>query len=248
MSPVDFGVLGMVAYVGVDAVGEVEGRAADGQVQDLPLGRQHVNVLAQVVLHHVLGKLRVVLAVVLGLLHHLTEPAGALVHLRLDRPPLLVHPVSGHAVFRGLVHLMGADLHLEGDAVLVHEGGVQRPVQVGLGHGDIVLEPARQGLPLGVDDAQSGVAVVHRVHDDADGDEVVYLADAGVVPLHLAVGGPEMLGAAGELGVDACLLHELLHALHGGAEELQPLLLLAGDQASDALVFLGHQVLEGQVL
>ena len=123
--PVDFGVLGMVAYVGVDAVGEVEGRAADGQIQDLPLGRQHVNVLAQVVLHHVLGELGAVLAVVPGFVHHMPEPAGALVHLGLDGAPLLVHPVGGHAVFRSLVHLMGPDLDLEGDAVLVHEGGVQ---------------------------------------------------------------------------------------------------------------------------
>ena len=187
----------MVAHIGVDAVGEIQGRAADGQVQDLPLGREHVDVLAQVILHHVLGELGAVLAVVPGLVHHMSEPAGAFVHLRLNGPPLLVHPVGGHAVFRGLVHLMGPDLDLEGDAVLVHEGGVQGPVQVGLGHGDVVLEPARQGLPLRVNDAQGGVAVVHRVHDDPDGDKVVDLADAHVVALHLAIGGIEMLRPAG---------------------------------------------------
>ena len=155
--------------------------------------------------------------------------------------------MGGYAVFRRLVHLVGADLHLEGDAVLVHKGGVQGPVQVGLRHGDVVLEPARQGLPLGVDDAQGSVAVVHRVHDDADGDEVVDLADTHVVALHLAVGGIEMLGTAGELGVDAGLLHELPHAFHGGAQELEPLLLLPGYEAADALIFLRHEILEGQI-
>ena len=63
----------MMAHVGVDAIGKVQGRAADGQVQNLSLGREHVHVLAQIVLHHVFGKFRVVLvAVVLGFLHYLS--------------------------------------------------------------------------------------------------------------------------------------------------------------------------------
>ena len=57
-----------------------------------------------------------------------------------------------------------------------------------------------------------------------------------------------MLGPAGKIGVDPRLLHELLHPLHGSAQELQSLLLLPGNQTPDALILLRHEILEGQVL
>ena len=59
---------------------------------------------------------------------------------------LLVLPVGGDAVLRGVVHLPGADLHLEGDALPADDGGVEGLVAVGLGGGDIVLEPAQHGV------------------------------------------------------------------------------------------------------
>ena len=38
---------------------------------------------------------------------------------------LLVFPVGRHAVLGHVVHLPGADLHLEGDALLTDDGGVE---------------------------------------------------------------------------------------------------------------------------
>jgi hypothetical protein len=46
---------------------------------------------------------------------------------------LLVFPVGGDAVLGDLVHLPGADLHLEGDALGADDRGVQALVAVGLG-------------------------------------------------------------------------------------------------------------------
>ena len=66
---------------------------------------------------------------------------------------LLILPVGGHAVFRHLMHLPGADLHLKGQAVGSYDGGVEGLVAVGLLGADIVLEPARNGLVDIVDDA-----------------------------------------------------------------------------------------------
>ncbi|MNV88468.1 hypothetical protein D3C71_1826820 [compost metagenome] len=53
---------------------------------------------------------------------------------------LLVGPVRGHAVFGMVVHGLGADLDLDGAAVLVAHHGVQRLVAVGLGARDVVVE------------------------------------------------------------------------------------------------------------
>ena len=53
---------------------------------------------------------------------------------------LLVAPVGGHPVLRVLVHLVGADLHLEGLAFGADQRGVQGLVAVGLGGGDVVVE------------------------------------------------------------------------------------------------------------
>ena len=62
-----------------------------------------------------------------------------------------------------LIHIY---LHLEGDTVLAHHGGVEALVHIGLGRADIVLEAAQNGLIQVVDDAQHIVAAVSYTHLD----------------------------------------------------------------------------------
>ena len=64
---------------------------------------------------------------------------------------LLVFPVRRDAVFRRLVHLPGADLHLKRNALRADDGRVERLVHVGLRSRDIVLEPAGNGVKEVVD-------------------------------------------------------------------------------------------------
>ena len=59
--------------------------------------------------------------------------------------------------------------------------------------GDIVFEAVRQGLPHGVDRPQHLVTVLDRVHDDADGVQIVYLFKRFAL-LHLAPNAVIMLG------------------------------------------------------
>ena len=161
-----------VADLGVDGVGEVDRRGALGQGDHPALrGEDEDLVLLEVDLQvgHELGGVGG-----LGLpVDDAVQPGqvgGAAV-------VVLVVPVGGDAVLGPLVHLLGADLHLERLALGPHHRRVQRLVEVELGHGDVVLEPPLHRLPRGVDGAQRGVAVLHRLDDDPDADEVEDLVE-----------------------------------------------------------------------
>ena len=156
--------------------------------------------------------------------------------------------MGGDAVFGDAVHVPGTDLHLEGDAVVRDQGGVDGLVHVLLGHGDVVLEAAGDGLPHGVDDAQALVAFPYRVHDDADGVEVEDLGQLFLLPVHLPQDAVIILGTAGDLAFDAGLGHRLADAFDMLVDEAGALLLLQSQIGLE----LGHplrlQHLDGQVL
>jgi hypothetical protein len=74
----------------------------------------------------------------------------------------LVEPVAGDAVVGHVVHLLRADLDLDGHAVHAHEHRVQGLVAVGLGDGDVVLELAGHRLVQVVHMPEDPVAGVHE--------------------------------------------------------------------------------------
>src|SRR3546814_17560603 len=102
---------------------------------------------------------------------------------------VLVLPVRGDALLGARVHLVGADLHLHRLALRTDHRRVQRLVEVELRHRDVVLEAALHRLPGGVDRDQRGVAVLHRVDDTADADEVADGVELAALPAHLLVEG-----------------------------------------------------------
>ena len=114
--------------------------------------------------------------------------------------------MGGDAVVGHLFHVAGADLDLDRHAVHAHQHRVQGLVAVGLGDGDVVLELARHRFVQVVDAAQHPVAGVHRVDDDAEGEDVHDLGEALPLGLHLQVDAVEVLLAADDLGAVALLL------------------------------------------
>ncbi len=198
--PVDLRADAAVADVGVDLVGEVERRRAGGQRLDLALRREDEDlVLEQVDLqgvHELLGVRQLLLPV-----QEPSEPAQLAVVV--GRLVGLVEPVRGDAELRHVVHLARADLDLQRPSLGPDDRGVKGLVHVELGHRDPVLEAAGQRLPQRVDDADGAVAVLHRVDDHAHRGEVVDLVELAALSRHLRVDRVEVLGAAGDLGVDA---------------------------------------------
>ena len=235
-----------VAHGGVDAVSKVQWGRAAGQRDHVALGREHEHLVREQVDLGQLAELAGVAHVALPV-QNAPQPAQLLIQLVFVGAALLVPPVGGDAVLRGAVHLEGADLHLEGLALVDH-GGVQRLVHVRLGHGDVVLEAARNLGPHGVHHAQHEVAVLLGVDQNAQRDQIVDLVEGLVLGLHLLVDGVEVLGPAGDLGLDAGLAQP--HAQLLGHVGDQPLALLAlhAHQPHQLLVALGIDVAQRQVL
>ncbi len=117
----------MVADVGVDRVGKIDRGGSPRERHDLALGRENVDFLGKQIALDVFEKfLRIAR---LGLnLEQALQPAMRLL-LRLGDVELaagLVQPVRGHARLGNAVHVLGADLRLEGCAERPEERGVQR--------------------------------------------------------------------------------------------------------------------------
>ena len=231
----------------MDGVGEVDGGGPGGQALHVPVGGEHKHLVGEHVHPEGADKLvRVgVLLALQQLAHPLEFPLGA---QPLVGQPLLVFPVGGHAVLRRLVHLPGADLHLEGDALPAHHGGVQGLVAVGLGGADIVLEPAQHRLEHVVDTAQHVIAGGYVVHDHPEGVQVEDFIEGFALGVHFAVDGIDVLEPPVHPAFHPLLRQPLLdvglHVVHKAGVE-------GGDVGQLRLhIVVAHrvQVLQGQVL
>ena len=228
-----------VAHGGVDGVGKVDGRGAGGQVLHVAARCEDEHLIGE---HIDLQRVDIVLCVrALLVFQQTADPlvapfgAGALA-------VLLVFPVGGHAVLGDLVHLLGADLHLEGQAVRADDRGVEGLISVGLWSADIVLEAAQNGLVEIMDDTQNVVAVPHRVHNHPEGEQVEDLVQALVLVEHLPVDGVGMLHPAVDDVIDVQLLQPVVDLDLDAAHEVLVLLVLGLQLGDDFLVANGVQI------
>src|SRR3546814_11510121 len=100
------------------------------------------------------------------------------------RAVLLVYPVGSDAVFGHLVHVVGADLHLDAVALGPDDRRVQRAVAVRLGRRDEVLEAAGHHVIAAVQQAERMVAVTQRADDDTKCHAVGKLLEGDVLARH----------------------------------------------------------------
>jgi hypothetical protein len=124
-----------VADVGMHRVGEVDRGRALGHREDLALGREHVDLAGEEVDLDVLEELGGLARGRLQLEQRLQPGVRLLLQLGEGLLVFLVQPVRGHAGLGDVVHLAGADLHLDRHAEGTDQGGVQALVAVGLGDG-----------------------------------------------------------------------------------------------------------------
>ena len=170
--------------VGVNAIRKIERRGAARKGENVALRREGVDLVRIEIDFQRVHEHSRILDVVLPF-HELSQPQEVLVVRLCRAAPFLVLPVCGDALLGDQVHLSGADLHFERLALLRHDRRVQRLVEVRLGHGDVVLDPAGHRPPHLMDDAQSGVTVFDVAGDDAEADVVVDLADVDLLAAEL---------------------------------------------------------------
>ena len=213
MAAVDLGAHAAVAHRGVHGIGEVDGRGALRQRDELALGREAEHLVVEQFELGVLEEFRGALA----LLQHLDQVAqpavgvgfgsgrAEAVQRLLGVGRVLVDRVGGNTALGDFMHQPGADLHFDAHVVRADDGGVDRAVVVLLRRRDVVLEAARHGAVGAVDDAERPVALVHRADDDAEAEDVGELAERQMLALHLAPDRVGPLLAAIDLGLDAVL-------------------------------------------
>src|SRR5450432_1222750 len=100
------------------------------------------------------------------------------------------------------MHLLGADLHLNGNAVGTEQRGVQRLITVDPRYGDVILEAPRHGFVDAMHQSQRAVAQVCAVDYDANTVDVDHFVQGDFLVLHLLVDAVQMLFAAGDLARD----------------------------------------------
>ena len=205
ISPFTFAPGALMAHFGVDGIGEIDGRGAARQHHHAPLGRERVDLFGI----EIDAQRRKKLARLLHLLHPLDQvahPDDALIVGRgcRFRAAILVFPVRGHALFGDAMHLLRANLHLEGLPGMNH-GGVQRLVEVRPRHGDVILESPGNGTPYLMDHAERRITILHRVGNHAHGEQVVDLIERPLLLLNLLVQRIEALDAGLHFGGNAVL-------------------------------------------
>ena len=199
---VDLRAHALAAHLRVDEEGEVQRGRALGEFLHVSGGREDVHFVLEQVhaqgVHEFLGVGFLPLPV-----DDLAEPFELGGVLDVHRVvPFLVQPVRSHSVFGQPVHLLRAYLDFDALALGPDHRRVQALVPVGLGHGDVVLEAARNRLPLGMDEAEHGVAVAHVLDDGPEGEDVVHIVERQVLLGHLFIDAVDMLDAAPDRAFD----------------------------------------------
>ena len=153
-----------------------------------------------------------------------------------------------NAVFRDAVHFIGSNLHLKGHAVFANDRRVQRLIHVRLRHGDIILEAVGHLLPERVHHAQHGIAVLHRIHQHANGDQIKNLLKRLVLEHHLAVYAVKMLRPAVDFIVNVHLLELVAQGVDHRADVFLALGALHADLDNQVLISLRVEIAQAQVL
>ena len=246
-SAVDLRADALVADRAVDAIGKVEGRCALRQIDDFALRRKDEDFIAEQIdlerLDEFLGIARVVLPI-----QNLAQPIELVIQRIRNLLAFLVAPVRRNAVFRDAVHLVGSNLHLKGHAIFANDRRMQRLIHVRLRHGDIILEAVGHLLPERVHHAQHGIAVLHRIHQHANGDQIKNLLKRLVLEHHLAVYAVKMLRPAVNFVVNVHLLELVAQGVDHRADVFLALGALHADLDNQVLISLRVEIAQAQIL
>ena len=236
----------LIADRAVNAIGKVNRRRAAGQIDNLSLGREDEDFVAEQI-HLERGDEFLAVTHVVLPIQNLAQPIELIIQTVRRLLALFIAPVGRDAVFRNAVHLMGTDLHLKGHAVFADDRRMQRLIHVRLGHGDVILEAVGNLLPEGMHDTQHGIAVLHAVHKHAQRDQIVDLLKGLMLQNHLAIDAVKMLRTAVNLKFNAHLGNLVAQRLHEDLDIFLALRALHADLGDQVLIALRIQIAQAQV-
>ncbi len=198
--------------IGVHAVGKINRRALLGQLLDIPVRSEHINLFREQVDLHRRHELFRIFEFFLPL-EHLPQPAKTALVGSLGTLAFLVFPVRRDPLFGNPMHFGGTNLYFHALAGRPKHRGVQGLVHVGLGHGDVILETPGDRLPGGVNSAEHGITVAHGRNDDAKSDQIVNLVKVDLLLDDFVVDGANVLEPPLYLSIDLMLLQNIVQTL-----------------------------------
>ncbi|MCG3171424.1 MAG: hypothetical protein CALGDGBN_03036 [Pseudomonadales bacterium] len=238
-----------VPQLAVDLVSEVDRRRSRRQIDHVTVRGQHVDTIGDHLAPQVFGN-RLAGVELAAPLDDLAQPRDLVVVAASGRRAIaaLVGPVRTDPQLGFLMHVAGADLHLEHLAAVTDHRGVQRAVAVVLGVRDVVVEFAGQVAPESVHHAERRVAVGDRAHQRAHRTHVVHLAYPDPLALHLAPDAVQVLRPARELRTQARRRQRLGEARDRRRDEVVAIGAPFREQLRDTAVIVGLQLAEREVL
>ena len=97
-------------------------------------------------------------------------------------------------------------------------------------------------------DSQCGVTVFDGIYDNTDGKQIIDLIDCLILIDHLLINGKEMLGAAGDLRLNARLIDLLANLTHKALHVIIPDTFAHDNLLYQVVICLRIQVPQGQIL
>ena len=146
------------------------------------------------------------------------------------------------------MHLKGTDLNFQGLAAGAQNRGMQGLVHIGFGHSHVVLEAARNGTPHAVHNAQGTIAILDRVHQHANGQQIIDFTELLVVTEHLFVNAVEVFRTALDFTANTSLFHCILQRFHGLVNHGLTLTAFGFYLLHQIIVYVRLHITEGQIL
>src|SRR6185503_13473235 len=129
----------------------------------------------------------------------LTHPLEVALVVMVAHATFLVFPVRSDAFLGATVHLFRPDLHLERESMVADHGRMQRLIPVWPRHRDEVLDAAGDRGPRLMNDAERRVAILDRLGNDTQRNEVVDALEVDLLAFQLQVDALKALDASVEL-------------------------------------------------
>ena len=201
-----------VADFRVNHIGEVNRRGAAGQLNHLPHRRERVNVLGIKIELQSIDELARVFYF-LGPFNQRAQDLQCFVVVTRPALPFLIFPMRGDAFFCYSMHLLGANLHFEGQAFRSDHRGVQRLIEIIARRGNPVFEAARDRIPGVMNHPEGCITMTNLVgRNDARGHQIVNLIQIDLLHAQLFPNRIKTLDATFEADErDTCFLHFLLN-------------------------------------
>ena len=238
----------------VDHIGKVDGCGILRQLDDIPLRSKSIHLCGENVEVLLQGiQIFFIICHVTLPFHDLTQPCQFFFFLLGSLGTFIVclaffiFPMGSDTVFTGTMHFPCSDLHLKDLPMGADQRVMQRLIHIGLGHSDIVFEAAGHRGIHGMHDPQNRIAVLHIIHQCADGKQVINLIQCLVLVDHFFIDTEEMLRSAVNLAFDAGFIHFLLQVFYDILHEFVPFFFFPFDLCCQIKECVRVQIFEAQV-